>query len=96
MVIFETFEWSCEYIYIYIYIYCNQAIFGFITITLIFNLSLSLSLFLSLSLSFSLCRFFFRSGNIETNGDKFYNTTVEVLPNDVGALGTSLMLRLRE
>ncbi|XP_017547509.1 alpha-1,3-mannosyl-glycoprotein 4-beta-N-acetylglucosaminyltransferase B [Pygocentrus nattereri] len=26
--------------------------------------------------------YFFRSGNIETNGDKFYNTTVEVLPND--------------
>lgn len=23
---------------------------------------------------------FFRSGNIETNGDRFYNTTVEVLP----------------
>lgn len=24
--------------------------------------------------------YFFRSGNIETNGDRFYNTTVEVLP----------------
>ncbi|XP_066505231.1 alpha-1,3-mannosyl-glycoprotein 4-beta-N-acetylglucosaminyltransferase B-like [Hoplias malabaricus] len=28
-------------------------------------------------------RYYFRSGNIETNGDKFYNTTVEVLPSDV-------------
>ncbi|KAK1803965.1 hypothetical protein P4O66_003903 [Electrophorus voltai] len=27
--------------------------------------------------------YLFRSGNIETNGDKFYNTTVEVLPSDV-------------
>uniref|UniRef100_A0A8C1J5S5 Zgc:154054 n=1 Tax=Cyprinus carpio TaxID=7962 RepID=A0A8C1J5S5_CYPCA len=27
--------------------------------------------------------YFFRSGNIETNGDRFYNTTVEVLPNNV-------------
>uniref|UniRef100_A0A8C0Y3T4 Zgc:154054 n=2 Tax=Cyprinus carpio TaxID=7962 RepID=A0A8C0Y3T4_CYPCA len=26
--------------------------------------------------------YFFRSGNIETNGDRFYNTTVEVLPNN--------------
>uniref|UniRef100_A0AAY5KWM2 Alpha-1,3-mannosyl-glycoprotein 4-beta-N-acetylglucosaminyltransferase B n=1 Tax=Esox lucius TaxID=8010 RepID=A0AAY5KWM2_ESOLU len=25
----------------------------------------------------------FRSGNLETNGDRFYNTTVEVLPSDV-------------
>ncbi|XP_071313175.1 alpha-1,3-mannosyl-glycoprotein 4-beta-N-acetylglucosaminyltransferase B-like isoform X2 [Trachinotus anak] len=27
--------------------------------------------------------YLFRSGNIETNGDKFYNTTVEVLPSNV-------------
>ncbi|XP_031442658.1 alpha-1,3-mannosyl-glycoprotein 4-beta-N-acetylglucosaminyltransferase B-like [Clupea harengus] len=26
--------------------------------------------------------YLFRSGNIETNGDRFYNTTVEVLPRD--------------
>lgn len=28
-------------------------------------------------------RYFFKSGNIESNSDKFYNTTVEVLSNDV-------------
>ncbi|KAF5896251.1 alpha-1,3-mannosyl-glycoprotein 4-beta-N-acetylglucosaminyltransferase B-like, partial [Clarias magur] len=28
-------------------------------------------------------RYLFRSGNIEVNGDKFYNTTVEVLPSDI-------------
>ncbi|XP_017330065.1 alpha-1,3-mannosyl-glycoprotein 4-beta-N-acetylglucosaminyltransferase B-like [Ictalurus punctatus] len=28
-------------------------------------------------------RYRFRSGNIEANGDRFYNTTVEVLPSDV-------------
>ncbi|XP_060783260.1 alpha-1,3-mannosyl-glycoprotein 4-beta-N-acetylglucosaminyltransferase B-like [Neoarius graeffei] len=28
-------------------------------------------------------RYRFRSGNIEANGDKFYNTTVQVLPSDV-------------
>ncbi|KAM4622045.1 alpha-1,3-mannosyl-glycoprotein 4-beta-N-acetylglucosaminyltransferase B [Polymixia lowei] len=27
-------------------------------------------------------RYLFRSGNIETNGDRFYNTTVEVLPSN--------------
>uniref|UniRef100_A0A8K9VBQ2 Alpha-1,3-mannosyl-glycoprotein 4-beta-N-acetylglucosaminyltransferase B n=1 Tax=Oncorhynchus mykiss TaxID=8022 RepID=A0A8K9VBQ2_ONCMY len=30
--------------------------------------------------------YLFRSGNIEINGDKFYNTTVEVLPSDVVVL----------
>uniref|UniRef100_A0A673G941 Alpha-1,3-mannosyl-glycoprotein 4-beta-N-acetylglucosaminyltransferase B-like n=1 Tax=Sinocyclocheilus rhinocerous TaxID=307959 RepID=A0A673G941_9TELE len=30
--------------------------------------------------------YFFRSGNIETNGDRFYNTTVEVLPNNVSVM----------
>uniref|UniRef100_A0A3B3SQS8 Zgc:154054 n=1 Tax=Paramormyrops kingsleyae TaxID=1676925 RepID=A0A3B3SQS8_9TELE len=34
--------------------------------------------------------YLFRSGNIETNGDKFYNTTVEVLPSDVRALLISM------
>ncbi|XP_041800411.1 alpha-1,3-mannosyl-glycoprotein 4-beta-N-acetylglucosaminyltransferase B [Chelmon rostratus] len=29
--------------------------------------------------------YLFRSGNIETSGDKFYNTTVEVLPSNVSA-----------
>ncbi|CAN9514657.1 unnamed protein product [Ophioblennius macclurei] len=29
--------------------------------------------------------FLFRSGNIETSGDKFYNTTVEVLPSNASA-----------
>lgn len=29
------------------------------------------------------CRFLFRSGNIETSADKFYNTTVEVQPANV-------------
>ncbi len=29
------------------------------------------------------CRYFFRSGNIEHPGDKLFNTTVEVLPFDV-------------
>uniref|UniRef100_A0A8C2E2G4 Zgc:154054 n=1 Tax=Cyprinus carpio TaxID=7962 RepID=A0A8C2E2G4_CYPCA len=51
--------------------------------------------------------YFFRSGNIETNGDRFYNTTVEVLPNNVssfkngvaegevdGALGEIAAMRL--
>uniref|UniRef100_A0A671RMX7 Alpha-1,3-mannosyl-glycoprotein 4-beta-N-acetylglucosaminyltransferase B-like n=1 Tax=Sinocyclocheilus anshuiensis TaxID=1608454 RepID=A0A671RMX7_9TELE len=51
--------------------------------------------------------YFFRSGNIETNGDRFYNTTVEVLPNNVrsfkngvaegevdGALGEIVAIRL--
>ncbi|KAK3564456.1 hypothetical protein QTP86_022634 [Hemibagrus guttatus] len=28
-------------------------------------------------------RYRFRSGNIEANGDKFYNTSVQVLPSDV-------------
>ncbi|MCJ8733763.1 hypothetical protein PDJAM_G00227330 [Pangasius djambal] len=28
-------------------------------------------------------RYRFRSGNIEANGDKFYNTTIQVLPSDV-------------
>ncbi|XP_018601852.1 alpha-1,3-mannosyl-glycoprotein 4-beta-N-acetylglucosaminyltransferase B isoform X2 [Scleropages formosus] len=30
--------------------------------------------------------YLFRSGNIETNGDKLYNTTVEVLPSDSSVL----------
>ncbi|KAF7642782.1 hypothetical protein LDENG_00250840 [Lucifuga dentata] len=33
-----------------------------------------------------LSAFLFRSGNIETSGDKFYNTTVEVLPSNVSKL----------
>lgn len=28
------------------------------------------------------CRFFFRSGNAEHPSDKFYNTTIEILPVD--------------
>ncbi|XP_062855704.1 alpha-1,3-mannosyl-glycoprotein 4-beta-N-acetylglucosaminyltransferase B-like [Trichomycterus rosablanca] len=32
--------------------------------------------------------YLFRSGNIETNSDKFYNTTVEVLPSDVAVRET--------
>lgn len=35
-------------------------------------------------------RYLFRSGNIETIGDKFYNTTVEVLPGKVSNLLVSL------
>uniref|UniRef100_A0A8C2JA54 Zgc:154054 n=1 Tax=Cyprinus carpio TaxID=7962 RepID=A0A8C2JA54_CYPCA len=51
--------------------------------------------------------YLFRSGNIETNGDRFYNTTVEVLPTSVssfkngvaegevdGALGEIAAMRL--
>ncbi len=34
----------------------------------------------------STSRYFFRSGNIETNGDRFYNTTVEVLPYNVSVM----------
>lgn len=34
-------------------------------------------------------RYLFRSGNIETSSDKFYNTTVEVLPTNVFTLGKS-------
>uniref|UniRef100_A0A4W4DQZ5 Alpha-1,3-mannosyl-glycoprotein 4-beta-N-acetylglucosaminyltransferase B n=1 Tax=Electrophorus electricus TaxID=8005 RepID=A0A4W4DQZ5_ELEEL len=35
--------------------------------------------------------YLFRSGNIETNGDKFYNTTVEVLPSDVSQVENRLL-----
>uniref|UniRef100_A0A8B9HEW3 Zgc:154054 n=1 Tax=Astyanax mexicanus TaxID=7994 RepID=A0A8B9HEW3_ASTMX len=31
--------------------------------------------------------YLFRTGSIETNGDKFYNTTVEVLPSDTSVSG---------
>ncbi|XP_030251273.1 alpha-1,3-mannosyl-glycoprotein 4-beta-N-acetylglucosaminyltransferase B isoform X1 [Sparus aurata] len=34
--------------------------------------------------------YLFRSGNIETSGDKFYNTTVEVLPSNTSAQGKLL------
>lgn len=33
------------------------------------------------------CRFFFRSGNIEHPEDKLFNTSVEVLPFDVSMAG---------
>lgn len=33
------------------------------------------------------CRFFFRSGNIEHPEDKLFNTSVEVLPFDVSMGG---------
>lgn len=35
-------------------------------------------------------RFFFRSGNAEHPSDKFYNTTVEVLPAEANQYGNSL------
>jgi hypothetical protein len=35
-------------------------------------------------------RFFFRSGNAEHPSDKFYNTTVEVLPAETNQYGNSL------
>uniref|UniRef100_A0A8K9Y2Q8 Alpha-1,3-mannosyl-glycoprotein 4-beta-N-acetylglucosaminyltransferase B n=1 Tax=Oncorhynchus mykiss TaxID=8022 RepID=A0A8K9Y2Q8_ONCMY len=35
-------------------------------------------------------RYLFRSGNIENNGDHFYNTTVSVLPSDVSAMEVTL------
>ncbi|KAI9525264.1 hypothetical protein NQZ68_009944 [Dissostichus eleginoides] len=33
----------------------------------------------------NITRYLFRSGNVETSADKFYNTTVEVLPNNASA-----------
>lgn len=36
-------------------------------------------------------RYLFRSGNIETNGDRFYNTTVEVLPANVSVMPTPFL-----
>ncbi|XP_076878082.1 alpha-1,3-mannosyl-glycoprotein 4-beta-N-acetylglucosaminyltransferase B isoform X2 [Brachyhypopomus gauderio] len=40
------------------------------------------NIFITFTKPQSVKRYLFRSGNIETNGDKFYNTTVEVLPSD--------------
>ncbi|KAJ4945934.1 hypothetical protein JOQ06_023612, partial [Pogonophryne albipinna] len=36
----------------------------------------------------NITRYLFRSGNIETSADKFYNTTVEVLPSNASARDT--------
>ncbi|KAM6952691.1 alpha-1,3-mannosyl-glycoprotein 4-beta-N-acetylglucosaminyltransferase B-like isoform 2-T2 [Lycodopsis pacificus] len=44
-------------------------------------------------------RYVFRSGNIETSGDKFHNTTVEVLPSNASSqdrLGTGLSSSYKE
>ncbi|KAF3837738.1 hypothetical protein F7725_009506 [Dissostichus mawsoni] len=36
----------------------------------------------------NITRYLFRSGNVETSADKFYNTTVEVLPSNVSCVST--------
>uniref|UniRef100_A0A671N0M2 Alpha-1,3-mannosyl-glycoprotein 4-beta-N-acetylglucosaminyltransferase B-like n=1 Tax=Sinocyclocheilus anshuiensis TaxID=1608454 RepID=A0A671N0M2_9TELE len=39
--------------------------------------------------------YLFRSGNIETNGDRFYNTTVEVLPTSVSIMPKKVCIHYR-